>query len=296
MGPLMTPTTELFYAFINLDDTPVPYDLPEEDVFSRAFKQATIAQPQFRKNDLNTFTEQDSPQDSPQDLVFDDFPSLKASNQSGDTSPSSAGSSSVKPFSNTTKYTTTSSYQQSARNSSTNSLPVAFPDASSTTISQNTSQAPVPNISTSQLEAVETPQSYTQPIPNTTPIVPPSHPHEPSKPPPRRRNTKRKQRTVEEEAEKRRIFLERNRMAAQKCRSRKKRQTNTLEDDLAVQEEINARLKGEVADLTAELRKLKEVYLQCEQECRHAKMQESAPEEVPSSVMKEEVLEDMDVS
>merc|ERR1711964_505305 len=80
MGPLLTPTTELFYAFINVDDSPVPCDLPEVDVFSCAFKQATIAQPDFRKDDFTTLIEQESPPESPQDLVFDDFsPKIRTS-------------------------------------------------------------------------------------------------------------------------------------------------------------------------------------------------------------------------
>ncbi|PVH80128.1 hypothetical protein DL98DRAFT_515626 [Cadophora sp. DSE1049] len=298
MGPLMTPTTELFYAFISVDDTPVPCDLPEVDVFSRAFKQATVAQPDFKKNEFKSFAEQDSPQDSPQDLIFDDFPS-KDPNDSEDTSPSSDGSSSAKPFPNTSKYNTTSSDQPFAKTGFNSSLSVESLAANGAATTQITSQSPRLNTSTYRVEPVERPQSYGPTIPNNAPFFPHRNPHEPPKPPPRRRNTKRKMRTEEEEAEKRRIFLERNRMAAQKCRSRKKRQTNTLEDDLALQEEINTRLKAEVAELTAELGKLKEVYLQCEQECRHAKLQEGAPEPpeaIPSPVLKKETVEAMDVS
>lgn len=299
MGPLMTPTTELFYACINVDDTPVPCDLPEVDVFARAFKQATAAQADYRKNDFNTFIEQDSPQDSPQELIFDDFPS-KDPNESGDTSPSSDGSSSSRPYPNTSKYTITTSDQQLAKPAFNNSLNVESLATNGAVTSQITSQTSIPNTSHNYgIETAEKSQVYGPPNPNNAPLFPQQNPHEPPKPPPRRRNKKRKMRTEEEEAEKRRIFLERNRMAAQKCRSRKKRQTNTLEDDLALQQEINARLKEEVAELSAELGKLKEVYLQCEQECSHAKLQEGAPkplEAVPSPGLKEETVEAMDVS
>merc|ERR1711939_184265 len=299
MGPLLTPTTELFYAFINVDDSPVPCDLPEVDVFSCAFKQATIAQPDFRKDDFTTLIEQESPPESPQDLVFDDFLS-KDPNESGDTSPSSEGSSSLTPFPNTSKAVSNSSQQQqeAARNGPNSSLPTTFLNQNSAAISQNNSEESKSNIPNSRLQPVETPQVYGPPKTNNVPCFPQQISHEVPKPPVRRRNTKRKMRTEEEEAEKRRIFLERNRMAAQKCRSRKKRQTNTLEDDLALQEEINTRLKAEVAELMAELGKLKEVYLQCEQECQHAKLQEAAPkppEDEPSFVMKEQTVEAVEV-
>merc|ERR1712093_838670 len=79
------------------------------------------------------------------------------------------------------------------------------------------------NIPNSRLQPVETPQVYGPPKTNNVPCFPQQISHEVPKPPVRRRNTRRKMRTEEEEAEKRRIFLERNRMAAQKCRSRKKR-------------------------------------------------------------------------
>lgn len=279
MGPLLTPTTELFYAFVNLDDTPVPHDLPEEDVFARAFKKGTITQSKPGMNDFDVFGNLISSQDSPQDLVFDDFLS-KDFDESGDTSPSSEGSSLTKPSFNTPNYISTSSNQQQlARNGEqvdTNAIAARY-------------FVPRSNNIPNGAEAVEAPQMYGPPTTNA-PFLPANtnnffpHPKQP-----RRRNTKRKLRTEEEEAAKRTAFLERNRMAAQKCRSRKKRQTNTLEDDLAVQEEINTRLKGEVAELAAELKTLKEVYIQCEQECRHARAKEEAGRESPTRAEKEQV-------
>merc|ERR1711939_876675 len=146
MGPLLTPTTELFYAFINVDDSPVPCDLPEVDVFSCAFKQATIAQPDFRKDDFTTLIEQESPPESPQDLVFDDFLS-KDPNESGDTSPSSEGSSSLTPFPDTSKAVSNSSQQQqeAARNGPNSSLPTTFLNQNSAAISQNKFPTKYPN-------------------------------------------------------------------------------------------------------------------------------------------------------
>ncbi|KAG4433488.1 hypothetical protein IFR05_011026 [Cadophora sp. M221] len=313
MGPLLTPTTELFYAFVNLDDTPAPRsDVPEEDVFARAFKQATIA-PQIpsNKNDTNASADLDSAEDSPQDLVFDDFLS-KDLDESGDTSPSSAGSSSTKPPFNASTHITTSSNYALPRNGE------QF-DGSSSAREYLGPYQPRQDIGRSGVEALETPQNYGQVmaivghnesfLPANNFVVYPKQP--------RRRNTKRKLRTEEEEVARRAAFLERNRMAAQKCRSRKKRQTNTLEDDLAIQEEINMRLKGEVVELAAELRSLKEVYMQCEQECQHAKDAERAVEEagegsemkvdqedidlgvaetIASPELKEETVEAMDVS
>ncbi|KAH6710704.1 hypothetical protein DL95DRAFT_452656 [Leptodontidium sp. 2 PMI_412] len=313
MGPLLTPTTELFYAFVNLDDTPVPRDdVPEEDVFARAFKQATVA-PQLlsSKNDPNASADVDSSEDSPQDLIFDDFLS-KELDGSGDTSPSSAGSSSTKPPFNTSNHSTTPSNHPPVRNGE------QF-DGRCLAAEQLVSQPPRPAIGGNRVEVVETPQDYGQVmavVGNNGPFLQANnfvvYPKQP-----RRRNTKRKLRTEEEEAARRAAFLERNRMAAQKCRSRKKRQTNTLEDDLAIQEEINMRLKVEVAELAAQMRSLKEVYLQCEQECQHAKAADGAAEEanegtemkvdeeeidfepaetVASPELKEETVEAMDVS
>ncbi|KAL2069251.1 hypothetical protein VTL71DRAFT_15589 [Oculimacula yallundae] len=309
----MTPTTELFYAFVNLEDTPVPCDLPEEDVFARAFKQATVAHPQLKEQDFRPFAEQDSPIHSPQDdVVFDDFLS-KDSDEQGDTSPSSVSSSSTKPLFQAPKYISTSTNEPSEQN-------VQQGDANRGPADQRVYHIPRPEIAAHRVEAFAPPQQFGPAAANEASFPPANHYPEQSKQP-RRRNTKRKLRTEEEEVSRRTAFLERNRQAAQKCRSRKKRQTNTLEDDLAIQEEINARLKAQVDDLAAELRNLKEVYLQCEQECQHAKVgggvekmvekkvDEEEPEKEPeqeaedgatetalSSEPQEEVVEAMDVS
>jgi len=275
MGPLLTPTTELFYAFVNLDDTPVPRDLPEEDVFARAFEQATVIQPRPSKNDLDTSADLDSPDDSPIDIIFDDFPSRDL-DESGETSPSSGTSSSAKTLINASKYVTTSFNCPPARSGE-------YFDGSSAALEQAASYLSRPNVAANGVGILENPQIYGPVAGNNGPFLPAAnfvaYPKQP-----RRRNTKRKLRTEEEEALRRTAFLERNRMAAQKCRSRKKRQTNTLEDDLAVQEEINMRLKGQVADLVAELKSLKEVYMQCEQECQHAKVGGEASKEVQQEV------------
>ncbi|CZS96574.1 uncharacterized protein RAG0_05845 [Rhynchosporium agropyri] len=270
MGSLMTPNTELFYAFVNLEDTPVPCDLPEEDVFARAFRQATVAKPKSKENGFGQYSEQHSAQNSPQDVVFDDFLTKDLDGQ-GDTSPSSVSSSSTKRF-RTPKYNTTFTTQQADRGNQQN-FPKSVP------AKEIIYQAPQQIIDANQNETSALSQPFSAPATNSTSHPPPNAFHDQPKQP-RRRNTKRKLRTEEEEASRRTAFLERNRQAAQKCRSRKKRQTNTLEDDLAVQEEINARLKGQAEELIAELRHLKEVYMQCEQECQHAKVGGEAEKKV----------------
>lgn len=256
MGSSITPTTALLYAYVNLEPSELPTEAPEEDVFARAFKHATQDAARRREKETYSVLGEGFVGECNDDILFDDFLSKDAFTLE-ERSPSSDSSSSVGRLS---------------------SGPISFP-SSSTTLSPFRDMAKVYDITPTineigfpqldpECKMLEDPDLSLQGDVDGSrcPVAPEAVPlPQPKK---SRRRGKRKKRSEEEQAEKRKAFLERNRMAAQKCRSRKREKTTTLEDDLAMQEQENLRLKDEVMGLRAELAKLRDVYTQCEKECR----------------------------
>lgn len=79
---------------------------------------------------------------------------------------------------------------------------------------------------------------------------------------------------------KRAAFLERNRVAAGKCRTRKKDWVGKLEEDARLAQAINEELKREVQELTEMVRGLRELATRCDDECALAKKGGEICEEV----------------
>lgn len=84
---------------------------------------------------------------------------------------------------------------------------------------------------------------------------------------PRRRGRKRKIVSEEEKARKRSLFLKRNRLAASRCRSRRKSQADTFKEDLVVERQRNVKMKEEADELNAKVGQLRALYMQCERKC-----------------------------
>lgn len=83
---------------------------------------------------------------------------------------------------------------------------------------------------------------------------------DPAPPVKKRRNRKPKKQPSEEEARlKREKFLERNRIAASKCRTKKKESTNVLEDQLREFQAERKRMEYEITELMVEIDKYKEM-------------------------------------
>jgi hypothetical protein len=86
-------------------------------------------------------------------------------------------------------------------------------------------------------------------------------------PQPRKKYRKRKPVSEKEKASKRVAFLERNRVAADKCRTRKKAWTSRLEDDVSAAQTENTNLKNEHLGLLQEVDELKALVALCDAEC-----------------------------
>jgi len=84
---------------------------------------------------------------------------------------------------------------------------------------------------------------------------------------PRKKYRKRKPISEKEQASKRVAFLERNRLAADKCRTKKKEWTSRLEEDVSVAQTQNRNLKMEHLGLMQELDELKSLVAMCDAEC-----------------------------
>jgi len=90
-------------------------------------------------------------------------------------------------------------------------------------------------------------------------------------PKPRKKYRKRKPISEKEKASKRVAFLERNRVAADKCRTKKKQQTSQLEEDVATAQTQNTNLKMEHLGLLQEVNELKDLVALCDAECETTK-------------------------
>ncbi|KAH6692755.1 hypothetical protein BKA61DRAFT_584642 [Leptodontidium sp. MPI-SDFR-AT-0119] len=109
------PQSEPPYAFVSLDRCPLSYDMPEDDVFSRAFEQANITQSQTRERDTFSSFDKCSFEESHQDTFFDGF-LPKPILESTETSPSSDVSFAAKGSSNTLKFFPSCTNTSFARN------------------------------------------------------------------------------------------------------------------------------------------------------------------------------------
>ncbi|KAI9038112.1 bZIP transcription factor [Aspergillus affinis] len=89
----------------------------------------------------------------------------------------------------------------------------------------------------------------------------PAQPQAPQRSGRRSTPSKPKKNASKEEKEKREKFLERNRMAASKCRQKKRQNTNRLQGQFQVAAESKARLEAEVAQLHGEVLYLKDELL-----------------------------------
>ncbi|KAI6717159.1 tan spore protein [Diplocarpon mali] len=266
MGSLMTPTTAFIYAYVNLDSADLPANSPEDDVFAHAFGQATLGRGGPGSDPLalggkglgGIHVCEERTRDT---AIFGEFLVPGSLSPFSESEISSAGTRSSRGPTATVA-SAKAGDPCSAEGFGTRE---AWPGAVS---SSSGAMGVMGDASTAAKQ-------------RDVPGIPPTEARlalgEPGKPPtsqekrPRRRGTKRKVRSKDEEALKRKEFLERNRMAAQKCRSKKKYTTSTLEENLAAQEERNLRLKAEVGDLTAEIGRWREVYAQCEKECRESR-------------------------
>ena len=83
-----------------------------------------------------------------------------------------------------------------------------------------------------------------------------------------RRHRKRKPLGTAEIAIKRERFLERNRVAASKCRSRKKGWVGKLEEDVRIRQKRNEELKVQRNELLEEVQSLRSVAARCAAEDR----------------------------
>jgi hypothetical protein len=112
-------------------------------------------------------------------------------------------------------------------------------------------------------------------LPPITESSPPPAPEEAKKP--RRRNRKRKILSDAEVETKREAFLERNRQAAGKCRSKKKSWVEQLNEDVKSKDKRNGELRAELEDVLQEVQMLRGMVAQCAAE--NDGLVEKAPEE-----------------
>jgi len=96
--------------------------------------------------------------------------------------------------------------------------------------------------------------------------VPPS-PKKPEKI--RKKYRKRKQPTEEERARKRVRFLEKNKVAAAKCRAKKKGVANQLQEEIREAQVANTVLRTQQASLLSEVKGLKELVSLCNARCNY---------------------------
>ena len=116
------------------------------------------------------------------------------------------------------------------------------------------------------------------------PPLPPAAPLQPGDPPvkAKRRRRRKPPPPPEVAAAKHKTFLQRNRQAASKCRTKKKAQINHLEDDERMGRQINSALKHELQDVLGEVLLLREQVndIKCEDDCdgcgEHAPMRRSS--------------------
>ncbi|MGH0147166.1 UNVERIFIED_CONTAM: hypothetical protein FKN15_041485 [Acipenser sinensis] len=113
---------------------------------------------------------------------------------------------------------------------------------------------------------------------------------------------KRDEQLTPEEEEKRRIRRERNKLAAAKCRNRRRELTEQLQDETEMLEEEKAGLQKEIESLQKEKDKLEFVLVAHNPVCklppnqRHSQIQQSAPREgaLAPVVVKQEPLDESD--
>lgn len=261
----MSPTTALIYAYVNLQPSDIPSVAPEEDIFARALEYATMNGPRSKEKDMASVVIEGPLEDSPDEIVLDEFLCREAFEWE-EISPSSSDISSADHFSNPSAAVLSSAKSLPSlhgidnpghylRPGTCEELP-KNPILGGLQFSIVLSRVEKPSFALDAAQTLYSPGGQTQASTTQQKI-------------PQRRRRQRKIPTEDDEATKRKAFLERNRMAAQKCRSRKRERTSTLEENVAEQEEENLRLKEEIGELTVELGSLRDLYTQYEMECCH---------------------------
>lgn len=265
MDAFITPASLLLNYGRCTEASVIPDHPIEEDVFSRSFKQSASAQAATcHKASTHPVTET-SLGLLPYWACFDDYikeeyfetayisPCSSISSSTLQSSDEAATLHSFTAFQPDNDTDNTKDCQQPGEYQTIQWTPIPTFSPSSVYTSTLDTLSEIPDVSAS---TVEIPPIQ---VGNSAAVV--------SEQQPSRRGRKRKTFSEKERASKRSVFLERNRLAASRCRSRKKSQTDTLKEDLVTERQRNMAIKAEVGELISELEQLRAMYNQCEKEC-----------------------------